>query len=586
MIRHNFRLIFISALFSLLSSSTSVLAQPLILTQVQKLIGMDSADFDGFGYAVAVDGNTALIGAPGADGAMSDSSSGAAYVFVRDDSGIWVEQAELTAEVPVPSELFGRHVAISKNTALVGGFVDSRNGSVNPVHVFTRDALGNWSETANLVPAFATNVETLEYAVAIDGDTALIGVSRDTVDGVRTGSAYLFTRNDTGVWSDSTRITASDAVAEEGFGRSVSLDGDIALIGATGNHVNGPYSGAAYVFRRNSNGAWSEQAKLTPSDGAEDDEFGIAVDVDDGTAVIGAHRDETNSGSAYVFTSVNGRWQEQAKLVDTEGSSFAFFGRSVAIDRDVVLVGAARKYIPPFAQTGAVLVFTRAADGLWNEQSKLVAGDSYANARFGFSVGFDGQTALVGLDFYEGDPSGSTKGYGAAYVFSVANDSDGDSDGVIDAEDNCPIDYNPAQEDADKDFVGDACDEDDDNDGIIDDTDNCPVDSNDDQNDFDRDSLGDVCDDDSDGDVVLDVDDHCLWTRLGERPTKNTTKNRYYADANGEFVDGRSRKAGITIADTGGCSGQQIVVELGLGNGHIKHGITLPHLKRWVASHH
>jgi regulation of enolase protein 1 (concanavalin A-like superfamily) len=140
--------------------------------------------------------------------------------------------------------------------------------------------------------------------VDIDGDTALIGASGDDDNGDSSGSAYVFTRDGSGNWTEQAKLTASDGVLGDQFGLSVSVDGDTALIGARGDDDNGARSGSAYVFTRDGSGNWTEQDKLTASDGAQDDQFGLSVSVDGDTALIGAHFDDdngTNSGSAYIF---------------------------------------------------------------------------------------------------------------------------------------------------------------------------------------------------------------------------------------------------------------------------------------------
>ena len=124
------------------------------------------------------------------------------------------------------------------------------------------------------------------------------------------------------------KLTASDAAADDNFGISVSIDGDTAVIGAFGDDDNGSYSGSAYVYVR-SNGVWSEQQKLTASDGAESDYFGHSVSIDGDTAVIGAYADDDNgrdSGSAYVYVRSNGVWSEQQKLTASDGADNDLFG--------------------------------------------------------------------------------------------------------------------------------------------------------------------------------------------------------------------------------------------------------------------
>jgi len=134
----------------------------------------------------------------------------------------------------------------------------------------------------------------------------MIGAHSDDDDGDDSGSAYVFTRS-AGVWTEQQKLTASDGATEEEFGYSVAVGGDSAVIGAWMDNDNGDESGSAYVFTR-SEGVWTEQQKLIASDAAAFDHFGEAVAVAGDTSVIGATRDDDNgsaSGSAYVFSLEN-----------------------------------------------------------------------------------------------------------------------------------------------------------------------------------------------------------------------------------------------------------------------------------------
>ncbi len=267
------------------------------------------------------------------------------------------------------------------------------------------------------------------------------------------------------------KFLASDGAANDQFGFSVALDGDTALVGARlvgGGPVQGP--GAAYVFTRDAMGIWTEQVKLVASDADYGDRLGHSVALDGDTALVGTHYDFGSfSGATYVFTrDAMGTWAEQVKLVTSDAAASDQFGYSVALDGDTALVGTHDNV--GIIDSGATYVFTRDAMGTWTEQVKLVASDAAASDQFGISVALDGNTALVGarLDDDVGISSGS------AYVFTLTG-PDTDEDGIPDADDNCPADYNPLQEDTDEDLLGDLCDTDDDNDTIPDDVDNCPL---------------------------------------------------------------------------------------------------------------
>ena len=165
-------------------------------------------------------------------------------------------------------------------------------------------------------------------SVSVSGDTAVIGSSQDDDNGSNSGSAYVYVRSG-GVWSEQQKLTASDGAGFDRFGESVSVSGDTVVVSARIDDANGISSGSAYVFVR-SGGVWSEQQKLTASDGAANDQFGVSVSVSGDTLVIGAHLDDdngSNSGSAYGFVRSGGAWSEQQKLTASDGAESDELGR-------------------------------------------------------------------------------------------------------------------------------------------------------------------------------------------------------------------------------------------------------------------
>ena len=173
------------------------------------------------------------------------------------------------------------------------------------------------------------------------GDTAVVGAEGDDDNGAYSGSAYVFVRSGS-VWTEEAKLTASDGAAVDYFGVSVSVSGDTAVVGAWSGDGIVADSGSAYVFVR-SGTTWSEQAELTASDGAADDWFGFAVSVSGDTAVVGADYDDDNgmnSGSAYVFVRSGTTWTEQAKLTASDGAATDVFGRSVSVSGDAAVLGA------------------------------------------------------------------------------------------------------------------------------------------------------------------------------------------------------------------------------------------------------
>ena len=391
-----------------------------------KLTAGDGLGGDLFGYSVAVDGNTAVIGAyqpsyQDENGITVDLGPGAAYVFTK-VSGVWSQAAKLTASDGDTSDEFGYSVAVDGDTIVVGAHqndADTNNNDEGAAYVFTKPASG-WdsddddiiTETAKLTAFGGAADDEFGISVAVDGDTILVGAHQNDSN---KGAAYIFTKFG-GVWGnapvsgnhrvETAKLVAADAAADDEFGISVALDGDTAVIGARQDDAR---NGSAYVFTKVS-GVWSQEAKLTASDGAADDEFGISVAVNGDTVVVGARQDDTSNGAAYVFTEVSGVWKHVAKLTADDGAVNDEFGISVAVEGDTAVIGARQDD----TSNGSAYVFTKDS-GVWSQRDKLTASDGEAGDRYGYSVGVSGDTVVVGA--YSDD--GNEANTGAAYFLRI-----------------------------------------------------------------------------------------------------------------------------------------------------------------------
>jgi len=496
--------------------------------ELAKLLASDAAESDYFGVCVGVSADTAVIGAYWDDD--GGSSAGSAYVFVR-SGGVWTQQAKLTADDAAADDYFGKSVAVSGDTAVIGAYYDDHAGGTNAgsAYVFVRSG-GVWTQQGKLTASDAAADDYFGKSVAVSGDTALIGAYSDDDGGSSAGSAYVFVRAG-GVWTQQAKLTAADAAAGDRFGYSVAVSGDTALIGAHWDDDGGSSAGSAYVFVR-SGAVWTQQAKLTAADAAQYDYFGCSVAVSGDTAVIGAYGADyggSSAGSAYVFVRSGGVWTQQAKLTAADAAAGDYFGYSVAVSGDTAVIGAYYDDHGGKTDAGSAYVFVRSG-GVWSQQAKLTASDAAANDYFGISVAVSGDTAVIGAD---GDDHAGGTDAGSVHIFDLGCDPDDDDDGILDDADNCPWDYNPLQEDADTDGVGDLCDncpsdqnalqEDADTDGVGDLCDNCPSDHNPLQEDADTDGVGDVCDncpwdynplqEDADTDGLGDACDYCPGTQ-------------------------------------------------------------------------
>ena len=269
------------------------------------------------------------------------------------------------------------------------------------------------------------------YSVSLYGDTALIGAINDDDNSLSaSGSVYVFTRPSVdGTFTQQSKLHASDADATDHFGTSVSLYGDTALIGAylDDNNIQST-SGSVYVFTRSSTdgGTFTQQAKLHANDAAVEDYFGASVSLYGNTALIGASGDDDNgrskSGSMYVFTrsSSDGMFTQQSKIHANDPAADDWFGICGSLFGDTALIGAAADDDNSKSGSGSVYVFTRSSTdgGTFTQQSKLHASDAAVTDHFGISVSLYGDTALIGAF---GDDDNSKSSSGSVYVFTRSN---------------------------------------------------------------------------------------------------------------------------------------------------------------------
>jgi hypothetical protein len=366
----------------------------------QELTASDGQGGDEFASSVSISGDTALIGAPDAtvEGKMFQ---GAAYVFVN-NGGVWSQQQKLTASDGQAFDFFGTSVSISGDTALIGapeapaGMSDEEGAA----YIFVKNG-GGWSQQQILTASDGLGETEFGTSVSISGDSALVGAPTASVG---LGAAYVFVSNG-GAWSQQQKLSASDGQLGDKFGSAVSISGDTALIGAVDATVGGElFQGTAYVFANNS-GAWSQQQKLTASDGQAFDEFGSTVSISGNTVLVGTVDANFFLGAAYVFVNNGGSWSQQQELTASDGFEGDEFGSSVAISGNTALVGA-----PGAFAGGATYVFV-GNSGVWSLQQELNASDGDS---FGSSVSISGNTALIGA-------AGTTGGnllQGAAYIFA------------------------------------------------------------------------------------------------------------------------------------------------------------------------
>lgn len=393
--------------------------------QAAKLLAADGGEADQFGYAVDVSGHTAVIGV-WRDSALA-SLSGSAYVYRLDDE-TWVQQQKLAPIDLQSAEFFGWSVAIDADTLAVGSISDrdlaADSGSVY-IYRFDGDA---WNLEAELHASDAAAGDHFGVAVALDGDRLLVGADLDNDYGTWSGSAYAFERVGS-TWIERQKLHPSTPSSYEHFGSALALDGDLAVVGAYG----GPgelFRGTAYVFRYDG-ASWGQEAVLVGSQSVAGDFFAAAVAVSGDRVLCGARWADIDSldvGEAYLFERSESTWVERQRWTEASPGPGDGFGFSVALDRDIALIGVHNR--DQIGTRSGEAVLFRHQDGVWQREPRVLPLDLQAGDMFGLAVALDGRFAVAGAPGE--DDLGSDAG--AAYVFDLApcgalpGDLDGDGD--------------------------------------------------------------------------------------------------------------------------------------------------------------
>ena len=369
----------------------------------------DTTYFQQFGWTVAADGETVVVGAP-ADYPGGLYSAGAAYVFVRDGDA-WVEQAKLVAADAAECSQFGYVVAIHGDTLLVGAHYDSAYAGA--AYVFTRER-NAWTQQAKLTPADAAGGKEFGCAVALDGDRLVVGAMADAQGGYNAGAAYVFEKAGA-TWSEQAKLMSGLAQPGDLFGFAVALAGDTAVVGSPFDDDAGMDAGAVYVFARTESG-WGQQAELFASDAATSDVFGWSVAIAGNKVLAGAPQKSGTAelaGAAYVFTRVGSTWSSEAKLVAADAQANDYFGYALALRRSTAAIGAP---LDSSKETfaGTTYLF-RCAGNVWSQDCELSAKDVRPSDQFGVSVALTDSLLAVGAPF--NDQRGFDNG--AAYAFAL-----------------------------------------------------------------------------------------------------------------------------------------------------------------------
>ena len=286
-------------------------------------------------------------------------------------------------------------------------------------------------------------------------DIAVVGLRYDDIGTTADrGSANIYKLNSSGVWAFEAKLTAADGVAGDAFGYSVAIFGNTVVVGAPFDDIALADQGSAYIFQRNTAGAWTQVVKVIPADPSASDAFGYSVAITN-TAVttsnfgdlviVGSPNDDIgliqNQGSAYVFKrATSGTWAQESKFVitGTDAAAEEDFGWAVSIYGDRALVSAPFDDIGTVLNRGSAYTFKRATTGVWSQEAKLVASDGAADDYFGYSVCLFNDQAIASAPY---DDIASAADRGSAYIFQLSGAATWTQEAKIVGSDGLASDY-------------------------------------------------------------------------------------------------------------------------------------------------
>ena len=364
--------------------------------EVARLVADDGARAERFGFAVALDDDTLVVGSRNAR-VGSNGDEGAVYVYLRTGT-TYALQAKLTASDGAANDHFGSAVAIAGDTIAVGSpFHNNPAADQGAVYVFTRSGT-TWTQRARVAALGGVVNERFGIAVAIGGDTVAVGAPFDSRNANDRGAVYVFTGSGA-TWTQQARLVASDGAVADQFGFSVAVSGNAVLAGAPYRDLAGMDDvGGAYVFRR-SGSTWTQEQRLLALSSRGEDHFGWAVALEGAEAFVGApDRDELrrDQGAVYAYVHTAGIWLQAQKLTVAPGdeANDAAFGSALAVESGTLVVGAPSNRANASHQ-GLVYTFS-GGEGAWVPRQILTAANDSRDAHLGYAVAISGGRIAAG----------------------------------------------------------------------------------------------------------------------------------------------------------------------------------------------
>jgi hypothetical protein len=385
-------------------------------TEVAKLTAPNAESNDFLGQSIATREGLIAVGAPGRDdGAEGDA--GAVLIYRRDDLGVEFEQ-EIKASDVAAERRFGSAVAFDSRGLIVGANGLGAQPPFDPGAVYVFTVGTDLDEAQRLTPSDTGNDDAFGSSLAVDGDLLVVGAPyRDGAAFIQ-GAAYVFEWFDGIGYVEQVKLLAPDGAAFDFFGHSVAVSGTHVAVGAPGRDGAAANEGAVYLFERDGFG-WTFDAKLTASDAGAKDGFGRSVVLAGDSVIVGApFAGLENLGAAYVFDGSASGWTEGQVLTGLETAQRGSFGWAAALADGLLVIGAPKANVRGVHWAGRVYGFRRDA-GSWELEETFVASDRAILAGLGTSVATDGELVSAGAVAEIPLFHGVFPSTGAAYVFDA-----------------------------------------------------------------------------------------------------------------------------------------------------------------------
>ena len=345
--------------------------------------------------AISEDGNTLLVSALNAN-----ANKGAVYVFERQNS-IWTESAILKASDGAEGDQFGFVVAIDNNTIVIGADQHDEGGlNAGAVYVFTKTN-DVWTEDLKLLPADIALADRFGAAVALEDDLLVVGSIEDDDLGINSGSAYIFKHQD-GLWQETGKLVANDGDKSDNFGASVLIYNNTIFVGAVLDDTVARDTGSVYSFSQQ-DGTWMQDSFLVPEGQKLGDKLGRTLSAAEDVLVLGAefsirnnNKPDVTSGAAHVYRKQDGIWQEEAKLISSDNAFGDRMGWSVATDGSYLVVGTPGDSDEGHYVGAAYLFYFDDSTREWQEIAKYSASDSSSVKGLGISSLISDKQVFIG----------------------------------------------------------------------------------------------------------------------------------------------------------------------------------------------